>query len=125
MKVAAQLLEVRQHPPYPKWEQPDREGPTSTAISAVTWVQGNRTKSVLLELNLNILGLSNIHVKPEAAIQVFYLNLFCRWCQDLLQMQTSEMGKIFFFFFIQADLVFMVSVEKEEKTMITANEFLN
>lgn len=115
MKVAAQLLEVRQHPPYPKWEQPDR----------VTWVQGNRTKSVLLELNLNILGLSNIHVKPEAAIQVFYLNLFCRWCQDLLQMQTSEMGKIFFFFFIQADLVFMVSVEKEEKTMITANEFLN
>lgn len=31
----------------------------------------------------------------------------------------------FSFFFIQADLVFMVSVEKEEKTMITANEFLN
>lgn len=29
------------------------------------------------------------------------------------------------FFFIQADLAFMVSVEKEEKTMITANEFLN
>lgn len=34
-------------------------------------------------------------------------------------------GEDLFFFFIQADLAFMVSVEKEEKTMITANEFLN
>lgn len=99
----------------------DREGPAGSAIAAETWLQENKAKSVLLEVSLDkgkvILEVSNIIIKPEAAIQVFYLkDLFCRWCQDLLQMQTSEIGKIFlFFFFIQADFIFYGVCGKRRK----------
>lgn len=83
MKVATQVLEARQHPPYPRVRVSDREGPAGTAVAAVTWMQRNRAKSVVLEVNLNkgkvVLEVSNIHIKPERATQVFYLkDLFCR-----------------------------------------------
>lgn len=39
MKVATQVLEARQHPPYPQVRVSDREGPAGTAVAAVTWMQ--------------------------------------------------------------------------------------